>query len=250
MPTVLTTSPNVATAQSVERLVDEICSVVGAPYDPEIRDKALKCLDRVATRLNVAGIYLQNLKEHKVGLTKNQNYVSISGASNYGWPYGAPYVVATSSCCAASATVGYLRWQPWERFKLLDDNMATEKTTTKWESPLYCSIQSEVFDKKLYLYKVPCSSSSLAVHMPYFSKVQRPSEESTLTVSDEVYEALQSGAEAMLMRFKYASQPNVWQPMMQDFELILARLKAAASRLHTEGANLTIQPVNNAFSGQ
>lgn len=243
MPSILTTNPSEVTTQNVSRAVDEVCEIVGVSVDPELRNKALRFLDRAATKLNLAGVHLNSIREYSIKATASQGHVSISGAPNWGWPYGDAYAI--SAGLATSAMKGVLRWEPWNRFRQLDFDLTTK--TAAGQVPTTISIQSELFDKKAYLYPTP-SAANCYIHIPYFSKVQRPSEESTLLVSDETYEALIQGAQAMMMQYRHASSPQVWTPFMQVFETTLARLRSATHRLHVEANNLTIQPDSNTGS--
>jgi hypothetical protein len=212
------------TLNPIDGMIGAAGSLMGFKNDPEFREEALKYLDRAADRMNAAGVWLFARKE--------KSYTSAAADFAAGSTYvTTPNDFAWGShggrCLDASGNlVSQLEWLDWAVFKPLADN-----SPTRTGEPRYCSILNQ-FDAKVYVYPL-FSSTVSSFKMPYFARITRPSEETgaDLLLTAEAREAMLTGAEAFLMRWRHSAAPAIWKPFMDDFD---DRIRIARSASHRQ----------------
>lgn len=222
------TNPTIA---SIDGMVSEVASLIGGEGDPNVKAKALKSLDRAADRMNMAGLYLFRRKEVNYqtaaaggsGTTLLENDdQTLPTPSDWGWPERS--VVAIDS---NSNRLKQLFWQPWETFRLI----SAQDTTSASGIPEFISIRNEL--EALLHFWPPIDTDSVAeIIVPYYARILRPSEvsDSNLFASNEVIEALITGGEAFMMRFRHKNQPQQWLPFWNDFKDAITMAKGASHR--------------------
>ncbi len=217
-------SPLLGTLQPIDAMIGIVAGFIGGPDDPEARDIALRYLDRAADRLNSAAVFLWSQKQQTY-LLSNADYAdgdsTLLMPSDFGW--------ATDTARALDASgniVQVIEWLPWHRFKPMQENNPASPGT-----PEFISLLNE-FETTLGIYPSVSAGAVSSIVIPYFARIQRPSEVSNTSIllTPEVREAMITGAEALIVRFRYASAPAVWQPFMGDFERAIQRARGAAGR--------------------
>jgi hypothetical protein len=118
-------------------------------------------------------------------------------------------------------------WIPWETYTLDNDK---EGGTTK-TVPHFIAIRNEM-ESLIHIWPPADTSKVGKIVVPYFARILRPSEvnDSELLASKETIEALITGGEAFMMRYRHKNQPQMWIPFMKDFEKTAMKAKAAAHR--------------------
>ncbi len=76
--------------------------------------------------------------------------------------------------------------------------------------------------------------------MPYYARVQRISEATTVSLLPEAREALLAGGEFMAMREKFKDKPNIWGMFESDFYRMVSGAKAAARRAEKQSLTFAI----------
>ena len=213
--------------QPVDAMIGMVASLIGGQDDPEFRAMALSYLDRASDRMNSAGIYLHARKEQVYTLAGGDYSAGsryVTPPTDFAWPtFGAD----RGRCLDSSGkALSVLEWLPWGRFRLEDEI----DSSTKTGSPLWVSYLNE-FDDRLYLTPGP-DAEVATIRLPYFARIQAPSEvlDAQLLLMPEVREALVTGGEFFMIRYRHADAPAIWVPFRNDFETAIRRARGAAAR--------------------
>ncbi len=216
-----------STFQPIDAMLGEIASLVGGEDDPDCRALALRKLDEAAGRVNLATVGLWTLREATPTVTAGTATVTLP--SDWGWPYGDARFEEADGDVAR-----YVKWVTWDVWYGLNSARADS------DLPAYISIRNEVRDGTAYLYPTPnTEAAAYTLKLPYLTRIQRPSEASTLYLTDELRTVLVAGGQALLARHRFLQQPAIWAPLQQDFHLLLQQYRAAADRLQSLGGSLT-----------
>lgn len=197
--------------QPVEDLIVQVASKVGGPDDPETRSLAIRCLDRAADRMNMAGIFMFRRKDATYSsLTLGQSTLTLP--DDWGWPegFGAAYL--------SDELVGRIDWVAWDIF--LDKQKSLDTTSSSnYGSPQYLSLRSEL-EEVAFVFPYIDTSEVDRLVLPYYSRVQRISEETdtSLLMTPEVRETLLTGGEAFILRYEFPENPQVWLSVWNDFQ--------------------------------
>jgi hypothetical protein len=216
IPTLTTPSLN-----NVELMVQEVADLVGGSDDVDIREKAMRMLDRAADRMNSAGVFLFRRKENAfTSFTTGQSTLALP--SDWGW--------ATDPMVAYDTlgnTLQVIEWKTWEIYRSLLQTTVQNITGV----PNFASLLSEM-DALIYLYPYIDSAKVTTIKATYFARILRISEVSdgNVFLSPEGRECLITGGQAMMMRQRFLTKPAIWEPMMQDFDRQITLAKSAAFR--------------------
>lgn len=206
----------------MDEIVGDLAVLMGSPEDPEVREMVLRALDRAATRLNMAGIGLCQVREFTATtFTVGQYTLDISSLTDWLSPWGNVLLYGTDGGIGQE-----VYWVPWGRLRETQDQYAP--TTT--DVPEYCSIQYP--DQQLIHFNTTLDPGVIGrVVVPYMARVPRPSRASSLAVPEEVLEALQEGATYFLMRQRFKNQPPIWLPYERTFAAALLGAKQSVNRV-------------------
>ncbi len=220
------TNPTVAT---VDGMVGEVADLVGGSEDPEVRSKAIKLLDRAADRLNLSGVFLYRRKvveydQNGTGdLDLTEGDTTITLPSDWGWPEKGVFALDSNGDKHKE-----IMWLSWETFTELTGN-----TSGASGIPEAISIRNEIENLAHVWPPIKTADGDVdRLQVPYFARILRPSEvsDANLLASKETIEALITGGEALMMRFRHKNQPQIWIPFMNDFKVAAHQAKAAAHR--------------------
>lgn len=216
VPTLTTSSLN-----NVELMIQEVSDLIGGTGDTDVREKAIRMLDRAADRMNAAGVYLFRRKESTfTGLTTGQS--TLAFPSDWAW--------ATDPMCVYDTPgnlIQVVEWKTWEIYK-----MQLQTTVTNMNGvPSYASVLSEM-DALIYLYPYIDAAKVGSIKATYFARLLRISEvaDGNVYLSAEGRECLITGGQAMMIRQRFLTKPAIWTPMMQDFDRQILLAKSAAFR--------------------
>jgi len=214
LPQTLPTPPlTPGTRQSVDKAIDEVAGLIGGSSDLAVRDKAIRALDRAATYLNMWGVWLYQHTENtwtsgaatdSSTFQDKDTYLVLP--SDWGWPDEGVQCLGSDG-----EIVGKPYWVDWFLYRNYSDNQANQESI-----PEIISIGSEA-EGRAYVWPPIATADVSTIRVPYFRRVEKPSTVTTLTVTDEVMEALTAGAEYFVMRFRHSSEPNVYAPYWQQF---------------------------------
>jgi hypothetical protein len=197
-------------------MVDQVAGLIGGKTNPNTRDKAIQALDRAADRLNSFGIFLYRLKEETYdSLTADQQ--TLDKPSDWGWPTHTAGAYDSDGDIVARIT-----WVQWDEYRGMvsgDDTLGT---------PVYLSLRG--LEDGIYLWPYVDTDEVASIRIPYYARVQRPSEASEIALLPETREALIAGGEFLVMKARYAKLPNVWQPYRMDFERAATAALGASKR--------------------
>src|SRR5262245_14703325 len=106
---VLQTPPSTTiSTTAVDVIIEEVAGLVGGPDEPDVRELAIRCLDRAADRLNAQSIWMHRRKEASYGsLTAGQSQLTLP--TDWGWPDRPVYAFNS-----AGSQVGHIDWITWE----------------------------------------------------------------------------------------------------------------------------------------
>jgi hypothetical protein len=210
--------------QPIDVLIGEVAKLIGGSDDPDAKAQALISIDRAADWMNKSGIYLYNkrTKSYTSGDFSDGDG-SLDLPTDWGWPHH-PIIVYDEN----GARVIRGEWLEWEEFRPYIQDLDTADQNKG--RPQYFSIRDEFQDAKVYCYPFIDSTQVQQIDVVYFKRVPRPSEVETLYISPETRECLIIGGEAFTMRFRYARNPNVWQPFWKQFQDSITLAKGVAHR--------------------
>jgi hypothetical protein len=216
------------TVQPIDDLIGEVAGLIGRDSDPNVRARALRALDRAADRLNMAGVYLYRQKDQEypdanLGGAFTDAQATLTLPTDWGWAENPARVYDDQG-----TLVGAPEWVAWDVYQ----RHAVASTTNAKGVPELLSILSEL-DESVSLYPSIDTSAVTTITLSYYARLLRPSDatgDSNLYATQETFEALQSGGEAFIMRFRYKDDPRKWKPFMDDFRDTLRGAKAAAAR--------------------
>jgi len=182
---------------------------------------ALRCLDRAADRMTMNGVHLWTQREQSAAL--------VSGAASRALPDDWLCPSGSATLLAADGSgPNEILWMEWPQFVGYD--------LTATGSPKYLSIRSDVYDALVYFQpKVSAEAAGQLLRVPYFAKINRPSEVSTIYLSDPAREALLTGGLAFMLQWRYAQTPNLWLATFADFERQMFSARAASQLQQSEG---------------
>jgi hypothetical protein len=213
VPQIAQTPPITAltsTVQAVDQMIDSVARSMGGADDPDARVEAQKYLDRASDRINMKGVFMFRQQEHSYTTSSDPAFVDgdayVSKPSDWGWPMDAAYAYDSGG-----DIIQKLLWLTWENFLIQQGN------TSDTSCPQYLSMQSPL-DDGIYFAPAIAAGDVTTIRVPYWARVQRISESSTISLLPETREALISGGTALYMKDRYAKAPNVWRPHMADFE--------------------------------
>lgn len=211
--------------QPTELIIAEVAGLLGFENDPEMRTKAIRALDRAAARMNSLGVYLFRLKEAAF-TTFNSGESTLTLPTDWGWAETDGFVYDEDGNLKSRLT-----WLAWSEFLLRKPN-ATTSSTDRNGIPQIISFVSEA-DGLAYYYPYIDSARVSRIVLPYLARVQRISEiadDSELSLSDEMREALIAGGQAFLMQSRYKDKPAIYSPYFAQFESSVRGAKATAQR--------------------
>lgn len=229
-PPLTTTSLN-----AVEVMIEEVADLIGGSDDLDARYKAMRMLDRAADRLNGAGVFLFRKKEATFGTSPvfTANQATLTLPSDFAFPTD-PAVCKDS----LGNVIQVLEWKAWEIFRT-----SILTTVTNIQSvPAFVSILNPL-DLTAYLYPYIDTAKVANIVLTYFARILRVSEvaDGNVYLTPEGREALITGGQAMMTRQRYLTKPNIWVPMMQDFDRTVMLAKAAAFR-QQQVEHISIRP--------
>ena len=220
---VLQTPPSTTiSTTAVDVIIEEVAGLVGGPEEPDIRELAIRCLDRAADRLNAQSIWMHRRKENSfTSFTDGQSTLTLP--SDWGWPDRPVY-----SYDSDGNQVAHIDWITWDSMR---HAIQTTDTTQQRSNPYYISIKS-VMDALLYIYPYIDSTKISTIIVPYFARVLRISEisDGNLYITREAREALLTTAQYLIMQRRHASKPNIWLPWRQDAITAVILARGAAAR--------------------
>lgn len=198
-------------------MIQHLASFVGGEGDNEVRNMALRCLDRAADRLNTMGVHVWTKRQE--AYTWSSGDASAALPTDWFCAAGSAWRVAADGSGPTEVL-----WMDWGDFSSYD--------LTSEGSPKYISIRSDVYDGLIHYYpKVSAEAAGQILRVPYYAKIQRPSEAADLYLYDIAREALLTGGTAFMLQWRYAQNPNIWMPYFADFER-QGYAARAASHLH------------------
>lgn len=198
---------------SIDVMIKEVADLVGASDDPELKEKALRCLNRSADRMSLRGVFLyQRTYEDFTGFTSGQSYLTLPAV--WGFPTD-PIEIRDGS----NHLLHVGEWKSYGEFRQMVFD------TDHPGVPLYFTILSEQ-DGKIYLYPTIDPSSVGTIRVPYVKRISRPGEVNSLYVTPEARECLIIGAQWMFLQARKPLEANIWLPYRQDFLHELGNLKA------------------------
>jgi hypothetical protein len=210
----------------VDKMIGEVASLIGADEDPTLHTKALSYLNRAADRMNAKGVYFYRLKSYEyTSFTEGQGTLDLP--YDWAWPEGRPTVYKSGS---DQSLWGHMEWLSYDSF--LSHKEVEDSTSASGQGrPQWIALKSEADDEALIYPRISSSNKQPSkIVLPYFARVQRPSEADVLYLTPEMREAMVAMAEALIMRYKFSGQPNIWIPFMKDAEDRIQEAKAAARR--------------------
>ena len=218
LPTLTTPSLN-----NVELMIQEVSDLIGGSGDADVREKAIRMLDRAADRMNSAGVYLFRRKENTFsGFTSGQSTLAFPSD----WAWATDPMVAYD---AAGNAIQIIEWKTWEiyRMQLQTSGNAANVTSV----PAFATSLNEL-EALIYLYPYIDTAKVATIKGTYFARIVRISEVSdgNVYLSPECRECLITGGQAMMMRQRFMTKPAIWDPMMKDFEKQMIIAKSAAFR--------------------
>lgn len=238
-PTLTTRSLN-----NVELMVQEVADLVGGSGDVDVREKAMRLLDRAADRMNGAGVYLFRKKEATFGtspaFTANQSTLSLP--SDWAWATDPGMAYDSNGNC-----IQILEWKPWEIYRMNLQTTASNITSV----PCFLSIMNEL-DATAYLYPYIDTAKVATIKLTYFARILRLSEvtDGNVYLSPEARECLIAGGQAMMIRQRYMTKPAIWEPMMNDFDRMIQLAKSAAFRnQQAEHISIRVDEAGNLAGG-
>lgn len=212
-----------AGVQPVDAMVAQVCNLIGGAENPEIYLRGKAALDMAAGQMNLAGIYLTGLKE-KTWTSFTDGQSTVPFPSDMGWPYGPMLLLDENGKVKNRVT-----WKSYDHFRL------EARNPTETNEPYFASILGEAIDQTVHLWPAFGSGkSAYSLVMPYFTRIQRPSEANTLYVTDEIRQCLTLGGEAFIMRQRYLEQPAIWTPFWKTFLDAIPQAIASAGRWEAE----------------
>jgi hypothetical protein len=217
------------TRENVPLMVDLVAGLMGRPDDPATRHKALLYLDRAADRLNMRGVLLYKITEVSyTDFTDGQQ--SLDLPINWGWPADSAAVYDPDD-----NLIGKLHWVQWDNLRYSVNDPASNAGVPKRIAFRHQG------DAKLFVSPPidPDSIGSLIV--PYMQRCERPSDSEDIVITPETREALITGGEAFATRYRYAKYPNIWRPMMEEFDRCVEGAIIASQRW-LNAAQLSIYP--------
>lgn len=217
---IIQTTPLSAPAvQMVDAMIGEVAGLIGGDDDITARDKATVLLDRAIDHMNMNGVIMfRRTEETYTSLTAGQQ--TLAFPSGWGFPDDRAYCYDSSN-----RLLQVMEWRPWEIFR----QWIGDLDTTSYGVPVYMSIRSES-DAVINLWPFIDTGKVAKIIVPYFQKIQRISEVGTLTITNEIREALIMYAEFLMMRYRYKDKPGIWKPFKQDGDEAMRRAKIAAQR--------------------
>jgi hypothetical protein len=212
----------------VDKMIGEVAGLIGADEDPTLHVKALEYLNRAADRMNAKGVYFYRLKTKEyTSFTEGQETLALP--TDWGWPEGRPVVYESTR---NDAMWGHLEWVSYSTYLAHRESDDTTSTSGRGR-PQFIALKSEA-DDVAYIYpRIESGSRNQPskIVIPYFGRVQRPGEAgATLFLTPEMREAMVTMAEALIMRYRFSGQPQIWRPYMQDAERAIQEAKGAARR--------------------
>lgn len=236
-------APPVTTAgalQPIDSLVEIVAQAAGGSGDPEIRSLALVCLDRAADKMNMSGIFAFRQKDATYttsdgSLTNGQS--SLALPADWAWPLRNPALYL------ASALVGQVEWTSFDRFREFWSDLDTSDTSN-YGTPAYLSIRSEI-EELAYLWPFVSTADVDTIVVPYYARIQRLSEitDTQVYLTPEAREALVAGGEAYMLRHVHMHEPQIWQPVWQQFLNTITQAKGASKRRNSASLASWAQPL-------
>ena len=223
------------TLQAVDAMIGEVAALIGGADDSRTRERAQFALDRAADRMNMAGTFLFRRKENTfTSFTAAQATLALP--SDWGWPEQPAYALDSGG-----DIIQRVEWKTWD---LLRRRLADDSDTGV---PEFLSILSEL-DSLIYVAPKIDTASVTSIRVPYFAKIQRISEATSIALSPEAREALITGGEFFAMRYRYAKFPQVWRPFQDDFYRAIAGARAAANRWLAQAFSTAVPEVFGSLS--
>lgn len=222
MPTdpLIQTPPVSNTSNSaIDMMIGQVAGLIGGDDDPDARQVAISFLDRAVDELNMNGIVLFQRRE--VTFTPADGATTLALPSDWGWPDDRGFVYD-----ASTRLINIIEWRPWEQFR----GLISKTGDTNFSVPAFMSIKTEVNEALIYVYPYISSNKVSSIIIPYFARVSRLSEVSTLTISNEIREGLIRYAEYFVMRYRYKDKPAIWTPFKADAAETMRRAIIAARR--------------------
>lgn len=223
---VQTVPDSASNLQPVDVMIDLVAAIIGGQDDPDARTLALRCLDRAADRMNMAGVFgFRHAEASYTTFTAAQE--TLVAPDDWAFPCD-PAAVYDS----AGNVIQVLEWKLWDVFR-----QAGSSATGRPE------ILSQASERDLTIYVAPKIDPAAVyqIRLSYLARVQRPSEATTLYLLPETREALITGGEAFITRSHYLKYPNIWSPMFVDFDRTI-RGAIAASLRWTEATRMAAIP--------
>lgn len=207
---------------AVDVLIEEVAGLVGGPDEPDVRELAIRCLDRAADRLNMQSIWMHRRKEATfTSFTDGQSTLTLP--SDWGWPDRPVFAYDSDG-----NQVAHIDWVTWDMMRAA---IQTTDTTQQRSVPNYISIRT-VMDELLYLFPYINTGSLATIIVPYFTRVLRISEVSdgSLYITKEAREALLTTAQFLIMQRRHAAKPAIWGPWREDAIIAVTLARGAAAR--------------------
>ncbi len=203
--------------QSVDFMIDQVARIVGAPDDPDAREQAIGFLDRAANWMNLSGLYMfRRIEIDYESFTLGDT--TVEQPTDWGWPDDIIRLYDSNG-----ALLGVGEWLDWDTFKSAVETQNTNSV------PAYFSIRSEM--DGLIHFHLPIDTTKVAkITIPYFARMQKPSEASELLITPESQEALICGAEAFFVRHRYIHRRETWTPVWDMFLKAITMAKGASWR--------------------
>lgn len=216
VPTLTTPSLN-----NVELMIQEVSDLIGGAGDTDVREKAIRMLDRAADRMNAMGVWLFRRKENLFGsFTSGQSTLTMPSD----WAWGTDPMVAYD---VSGNAIQVIEWKTWETYRMLLQTTTSNITNV----PAFASLLNEL-DGLFYLYPYIDPAKVDSIKATYFARLLRISEvtDGDVYLTPESRECLITGGQAMMIRQRFLTKPAIWAPMMADFERMVLLAKSAAFR--------------------
>lgn len=227
--------------QPIDRLIGEVAAYLGGEDDPIARMKALSFLDRAADRMNAFGVFLFEQRE-EVYDSISSGDTTIAIPSNFGWPVDP--VVARKT---GGKVTRIMHWTGYHHFR---QSIAGDTTSTTARSvPQFITYKSE-YDTNFEFWPPANMDDFDEIALSYLSPIDRPSEvsnQAAVRLLAPVRESMLTGGIALMMQFRYQTQPALYKPHMDDFERWLTRARASATR-RQQAEHAVITPVEMPFT--
>lgn len=211
---------SVFSLQPVDLMIDEVASLGGGSDTNKMRQRAAIYLDRAADRMNMYGSYLFRQKEKDFAQTTDFSTgdKTVDTPSDWAFP--------VDPALALDANGDIIQRLEWKTFDILRHSQGDSDAKGV---PLILSMRNEL-DTAIHVFPAFDVADIETLRVNYLARIQRPSEVSSLAVTPEAREALISGGQAFMVRYRHLAKPNVWRPMFEDFKDAVMGAKAAANR--------------------